>query len=392
MGVTALVAHSGGPTSVINASLAGIIEQARDGRVIGRLLGARFGVDGILTQNFIDLFALPGEAVATLRHAPSSAIGSSRRALTTADDERILDVCRTNDVRFLFYTGGNGSMGTAHRIARLARDAGQPLSVIGVPKTIDNDVAGTDHTPGYPSAAKFFACAVRDIGADNAALLDQVQLVEVLGRNAGWLTAATVLARRDADDPPHLVYVPERPLPVTRFLDDVQRVFDRLGRAVVAVCEGQLDEHGEPFGADVRMSSRGPLATNLAHRLATLVTERLGLKARAEKPGLLGRSTALVQHKLDRDEAYRCGTASVRAAIDGASAVMVALARASGRDYECSTTLVPLETVADLERHFPLEWIGGHGNDVRQEFLEYSRPLVGEIEHYPFWGGPASKA
>jgi 6-phosphofructokinase 1 len=387
MGVTALVAHSGGPTSVINASLAGVIEQARRERDISRLIGARFGVDGILRQNFVDLFALPEEQLAALNHAPSSAIGSSRRALTPADDERILEVCRANDVRFLFYTGGNGSMETARRIARLSSAAGQPLSVIGVPKTIDNDVAGTDHTPGYPSAAQFFACAARDIGADNGALLDQVQLVEVLGRNAGWLAAATALARHDENDPPHLVYVPERPLPLTRFLDDVQRVFDRLGRAVVAVCEGQLDEHGEPFGADVRMTSRGPLATNLAHRLATLVTERLGLKARAEKPGLLGRSTALVQHALDRDEAHRCGAAAVRAAIDGASAVMVALARAPGRDYTCSTTLVPLKTVAGVERHLPAEWISEEGRDVRPEFLEYARPLVGEIDHYPFWGG-----
>jgi 6-phosphofructokinase 1 len=282
-------------------------------------------------------------------------------------------------------------MGTADRIARLAHAAGQPLGVIGVPKTIDNDVGGTDHTPGYPSAARFFACAVRDIGADNGALLDQVQLVEVLGRNAGWLTAATALARRDADDPPHLVYVPERPLPLTRFLDDVQRVFDRLGRAVVAVCEGVLDEHGKPFGADVRMSSRGPLATNLAHRLATLVTERLGLKARSEKPGLLGRSNALVQHRLDRDEARRCGNAAVRAAIDGASAVMVALARTPGRAYACSTTLVPFAQVADVERRLPTEWIDEHGSDVRRPFLDYARPLVGGIEHYPFWGGPPPK-
>jgi 6-phosphofructokinase len=382
----ALVAHSGGPTSVINASLAGIIEQARGERAIGRLLGARFGLDGILVEDFVDLLALPSSAVAAMADAPSSAIGSSRRALTLSDFARVLEICRTNDVRFLFYTGGNGSMGTAWRIAELARAAGQRLDVIGVPKTIDNDVAATDHTPGYPSAARFFACAVRDIGADNRALPHQVQLVEVLGRNAGWLAAATVLARRSEDDPPHLVYVPERRLSLTRLLDDVQRVFDRLGRAVVSVCEGQLDEQGDPFGADVRTSFHGPLATNLAHRLATLITDRLGIKARAEKPGLLGRSNALVQHRRDRDEARRCGQAAVRAVVAGASGVMVALSRPSGADGPSETTLVPLEVVAGVERRFPSEWIGASGSDVRREFIEYASPLVGEIESYPFWG------
>jgi 6-phosphofructokinase 1 len=202
-------------------------------------------------------------------------------------------------VRWLFYTGGNGSMETARQITEAARASDRALDVIGVPKTIDNDLAGTDHTPGYGSAARFFACAARDLGADNRALRGLVQILEVLGRHTGWLTAATTLARRDADDAPHLVYLPERPLPLARLLDDVQRVFDRLGRCTVTVCEGQLDEHGEPFGADVRMSSRGPLATNLAHRLALLVTQRLGIKARGEKPGLLGRVSRVLRSDVD---------------------------------------------------------------------------------------------
>jgi len=385
MPAIALVAHGGGPTSVINASLAGIIEQARAEPAIGRLLGARFGVDGILSEDFVDLLDQPAAAVTALGTAPSSAIGTSRRALTPPDLERLIDVCRARNVRFLIYTGGNGTMGTAHRIAELARAAGQRLDVIGVPKTIDNDIVSTDHTPGYPSAARFFACAVRDIGADNRALPRQVQFVEVLGRNAGWLTAATVLARREPDDPPHLIYVPEQPLPLARLLDDVQRVYDRLDRCVVAICEGQLDDNGEPFGADARISSRGPLATNLAHRLATLVTDRLGLKARAEKPGLLGRTNALVQHALDRDEARRCGQAAVRAAVSGASAVMVALSRAPGPGYASDTTLVPLESAAEKERRFPRDWIAESGCDVRAEFIDYARPLVGTIEPHAFW-------
>src|SRR6185369_8751498 len=193
--------------------------------------------------------------------------------------------------------GGNGSFGMADRIARAA---GASMQVIGVPKTIDNDLMETDHTPGYATCARFFACAVRDIGADNRALPGQVEFLEVLGRNAGWIVAATSLARRDPDDAPHLIYFPELPLPLEKLLDDVDRVYRRLGRCVVAVCEGQLDEKGQAFGADERAGSRGKLAMNLAHRLAMLTSERLKLRSRSEKPGLLGRSWWNDEPKLDR--------------------------------------------------------------------------------------------
>jgi 6-phosphofructokinase 1 len=274
-------------------------------------------------------------------------------------------------------------MATAHEIDAMARTAGQPLAVVGVPKTIDNDLAGTDHAPGYGSAARFFACAARDIGADNRALPGLVQVLEVLGRHAGWIAAATTLVRRDPDDPPHLVYVPERPLAAWRLLDDVQRVFDRLHRCVVVVCEGQLDEHGEPFGAAVRMSSRGPLATNLGHRLAELITERLGLKARGEKPGLLGRSSKDLRSEVDWQEARLSGQAAVRAAVEGASGVMITLERTPGGVYSCTTGLVPLSAAAGVERRFPEVWIGATGHDIEPAFLDYAAPLVGPIDLLP---------
>jgi ATP-dependent phosphofructokinase / diphosphate-dependent phosphofructokinase len=189
-----------------------------------------------------------------------------------------------------------------------------------------------------------------------------------------------VLARQRPDDAPHLVYLPERPLPLAKLLDDVSRVFDRLGRCLVVVCEGQLDEHGEPFGADVRMSSRAPLATNLAHRLALLVTERLHLKARGEKPGLLGRVSTELRVDLDWAEARRCGQAAVQAAIEGASDVMVTLRRRPGAVYASETSLARLESVANVERRFPIEWIDERGTDVLPAFVEYVAPLVGPIE------------
>jgi 6-phosphofructokinase 1 len=282
-------------------------------------------------------------------------------------------------------------MGTAARIARLSADSGYRLQVIGIPKTIDNDLEATDHTPGYPSTARFFACALRDIGADNRALPGQVVFVEVLGRNAGWLAAATSLARQEPDDAPHLIYFPEVRLPLEQLLDDVDHVFGRLGRCVVAVCEGQLDERGEPFGADVRMSSRGNLAMNVAHRLAMLVGERLKLRTRSEKPGLLGRSHWGVEPRLDRAEARMCGRAAVLSACEGHSAVMVTLVRHEplrylltprGADCQISTGLVPLERVAFVERLFPAKWRNEAANDVLPAFHDYARPLVGAIPGY----------
>ncbi len=292
----------------------------------------------------------------------------------------MLGVFRAHAIGALFYTGGNGSMSTAHQIAEAARATGQELRVVGVPKTIDNDLAVTDHAPGFPSAARFFASAARDIGADNRALPGLVQVLEVLGRHAGWLAAATTLARAEPDDAPHLVYLPERPLALDRFLEDVREVFDRLNRCVVVVCEGQLDEHGEPFGADVRMSSRGPLATNLAHCLALLITERLGLKARGEKPGLIGRASTDLRSSVDFEEAWQCGIASVRAACRGDSDVMVTLERQPGPAYASVTGLVPLEIVAGVERKLPPEWISGSGHDIEPAYADYVSPLVGCLE------------
>jgi 6-phosphofructokinase 1 len=377
--MNALVAHSGGPTAVINASLVGIVEEARRHDAITRVFGARFGIEGMLSGDFVDLYAQSADTLTAIARASSSALGASRRALTAEDMTRVLDVCRARDVGWLFYTGGNGSMETARQIETAARATGRSLAVIGVPKTIDNDLAETDHAPGYASAARFFASAARDIGADNRALPGLVQVLEVLGRHAGWLTAATTLGRRKPEDAPHLVYLPERPLALSTLLDDVQRVFDRLNRCLVVVCEGQLDDRGEPFGADVRMSSRGPLASNLAHRLATLITDRLGLKARGEKPGLIGRVSADLVSDVDRDEARRCGESAVRDALAGASGVMVTLEREPGPGYACRTGRTPLDRVAGMERRFPQDWIASSGHDVTSDFRTWAEPLVGPL-------------
>jgi 6-phosphofructokinase 1 len=391
--MNALLVHSGGPTAVINASLAGAVEEARALNCFGSFFGARFGLGGALAGRLADLGALDGAQLEALAAAPSSALGTDRRELAGDDLPRLADVLAARAIGVLLLTGGNGTMGGAARIARFARETGLRLQVIGIPKTIDNDLMGTDHTPGYASAARFFASAVRDIGADSRAQRGQVQIVESLGRNAGWIVAAGSLARVRDDDPPHLVYLPERRLPLDRLLGDIDRVYSRLGYCVAAVCEGQLDEHGEAFGADVRAGSRGTLAMNLAHRLAALVTQHLGLRARGEKPGVLGRSCAALRSEIDWREARMCGCAAVRAAAEGATGMMVALERAPGPEYAASTCLVDLEAAAAGERLLPAEWIAPEGNAVLPAFAAYALPLTGPISGYaalddmlPHWG------
>ena len=382
---TALVAHGGGPTAVINASLVGVIEERSRHDEITALYGARYGIKGVLEEDLIDLDREDPELIELIARTPGSALGSCRYKLKEQDYERILAVFRAHNVRYFFYTGGNDSMDTTLKVARLARASGYELRAIGIPKTIDNDLAETDHCPGYGSAALFYACALRDIGADIRELPGRVSVVEVMGRNAGWLVAATALARRNADDAPHLIYLPERRLSADRFLADVEAVYRRLGYAVVAVCEGQRDERGEPFGADL-IAADGfshELAGNLAHVLSQLITRRLKLRARSEKPGLLGRSSAAFVSPSDQAEARLCGREAVRAATAGISERMVTLVREAGPGYRIETGLAELERVANAERLFPQEWIHPEGNDVLPAFLEYVKPLTGEVAPRP---------
>lgn len=379
----AVVAHGGGPTRVINASMVGVIEECRRHREIVGLYGACHGLTGILEEKFIDLFRQKKKTLSAVKEGTSSALGSSRKEMTSPDLERLLAIFRAHKVRYLFLTGGNGTMGTAHRISGVAHDRGYELRVVGIPKTIDNDLTETDHSPGYASTARFFACALRDIGADNRALPTPISVVEVMGRNAGWLAAATCLARHEPDDAPHLIYFPERRISSEQIVEDVHGVYRRLGRAVITVCEGQLDETGNPFGADVRIGSRHSLALNLGHVVSQIISKQLKIPARSEKPGLLGRSSTACASAVDLREAYQCGAAAVRAAIAGEDGKMVTLIRVRGASYRARTGLVELERVANKERPLPATWINASGNDVQPEFQKYAAPLIGEITPIP---------
>ena len=312
----------------------------------------RFGVDGLLSGiTPPDLLRIPARRMEGIAASPGSFIGSSRRRLTEPGEYDLLAASlRKHDIRTLFYTGGNGSMAAALAIAGRFPN----LQIVGIPKTIDNDLRVTDHTPGYASTAYFFACAARDAGIDNQSLPSPVCVLETLGRDVGWIVAATALARNTTDAAPHLIYFAEHPLTLDRIAADVERVYRRLGRAFVAVCEGQFD----------------------GQELARELTARLGIRARAERPGLVGRSCGPFTRDRDCREAFECGRAAVRAALHDETGVMVAL------HHDSSTFLTPLTTVAGKHRNFPLEWIAEGGNDVRPEFLRYAEPLVGVVPAY----------
>ncbi|HWE51474.1 MAG TPA: 6-phosphofructokinase [Bryobacteraceae bacterium] len=346
----AAVIHSGGPTAVLNASLAGVVDACREKADV--LYGVRFGVNGLLSGDLVDLLLLPPERMHEVALSPGSFLGSTRRRLEESDYEPLRASLSRHGIRTLFYTGGNGSMTAALDIAEPLPE----LQVIGIPKTIDNDLAVTAHTPGYASTAYFFACAARDAGIDNQSLPSPICILETLGRDVGWIVAATSLARAgNPDSAPHLIYFAERPLPLDRIATDVERVYRRLGRVFIAVCEGQFD----------------------GQTLAKELTARLGIRARAERPGLVGRSCGPFARERDRRESYRCGRAAVQAALRDESGVMVAL------NSDSSTFLTPLETVAGKHRRFPLEWISEEANDVTDEFHRYAAPLIGPIDRYP---------
>jgi 6-phosphofructokinase len=382
--MNALIAHGGGPTSVINASLAGLIEESRAHRTFAKLYGARVGIRGLLDENFTELLGQHQDVVRAIALSPGSALGSSRFKLSDEDYGRILEVFKKHDIHCFFYTGGNGSMDTALQLSCRANALGYDIQVIGIPKTIDNDLCVTDHTPGYASTAHFFAIAAREVGEDNRSLPPPISVLEVLGRNAGWVVAATALARTHEDDAPHLIYLPERPVSLDQIASDVERVYRRIGRVLITVCEGQLDETGAPFGADVDRAASAVhrLASNLGHTLARLLSTKLGLRARAEKPGLLGRCCGPLASERDRQEAGECGRSAARAAAKGESGVMVAIRRDSQMPYRSSTFLTPLETVARTERLVPSEWISEAGNDVGPEFIEYASPLIPPVKGY----------
>jgi 6-phosphofructokinase 1 len=381
-----VVGQSGGPTPVINASLAGVIGEAQQHDCFAGIYGLAHGIEGALKEHLINLGRETPQNLDLLGRTPASALGSCRYMLSAADYERILDVFRAHDVRYFVYIGGNDSMDTCHRIWALANSQGYEMQVIGVPKTIDNDLAYTDHSPGFGSAARFLALATRDTGRDLEAMVtfDDVILLETMGRNAGWLAAASVLGKASEDEAPHLVYVPEVAFDEERFVQDVARCHGRLGRVFVVVSEGIRDSGGRFIGQQALASAGSDafghavhsLSTGVAAYLSNLLCERLELQSRFLRPGLIGRALSACVSEIDRREALAVGRQAVNHLVTGQSGHMVTLERLSDEPYRWTTGLAPLAEVANAEYLLPCDYVNEDGNMINEAFRCYALPLI----------------
>ena len=375
-----VIGQSGGPSAVINASVCGAVQEVMLHNEIDAIYGMAHGIQGFLQEDLIDLRREDPATIAGLRHTPSAALGSCRYKLTDDDYDRVLDVCRAHNIRYFLYIGGGDTMHNTHEIGRRAAEAGYEMRVMGIPKTIDNDLPLTDHTPGFGSAARYETITCMDIVRDTRALryTEVVKIIETMGRNSGWLTAATSLADNYAPD---LIYVPERPFSKDRFLADVVSIYKSRGCVVIAACEGLKNANGTLVSArqdSLNTDAFGhPELGGLGQYLVDLVMVELKLKARLDKPGTMQRVSGLCISEVDAQEAEMVGAVAVRHVTDGLSGCMVTLVRESDAPYRCSTGLVPLQDVANREKLLPDGFINEAGNFVTQAFKDYVRPLLG---------------
>ena len=376
-----LVVHGGGPTAVMNASLYGVIQEAGNHPEIQAVYGAIGGMEGILKEKLVNLREFKEERLSLLLQTPGSAIGSSRYPITQEEYERIPAILEKYEIRYLLPNGGNGTMDTCGKIYDACVKAGYDrIRVAGIPKTIDNDIAITDHTPGFGSAARYLAASVKEVAQDVKALPIHVCVIEALGRNAGWIAASSALAREKAGDAPHLIYTPERPFHEEEFLEDVKKLYDRLGGVVVVASEGLKREDGEPVVEPIFKTDRAVYYGDVSAYLANLVVRRLGIKARSEKPGLCGRASVAWQSPVGQREAVLAGREALKLAVKGHTGVMVGFLRKETGDgsYEMEMTGIPIEKVMLLEKTLPESYINDRGNDVTEAFVKWCRPLIGE--------------
>jgi len=393
----AIVGQAGGPTAVINQSLVGVIEETQKHSHIKRLLGARHGVRGIISEEFFDLMRQPTNMLELVAQTPAAALGATRDKPDNEYCQRIFNVFKKHDVRYFFYIGGNDSAQTAQIINRLANDAKYDLRVIHIPKTIDNDLLVTDHCPGYGSAAKFVASAFIGDNLDNRALKG-VKIDILMGRDAGFLTAASILARQRPDDGPHLVYLPERTFELEQFVNNVEEIFNQFGRCLVAVSEGIRDSHGVPWAEKVQVMRKEAMerddfgnvqlsagAGSLADYLAAMIRNRCKSirRVRADTFGYLQRSFPGFSSEQDAWEARLVGQMAVSYSISADHDGSVALMRLPSTTYAVGTKLVALEEVAPSKPPFTKvlqdEYINEAGNNVLNSFRDYVGPLVGDL-------------
>lgn len=386
-----LYAQSGGVTSVINASAFGLINSALRTKEIDKIYAGIYGISGILEGKLIEINEQPTEKIQALRYTPSSAFGSCRRRLKEEDAEsfkKLFQIFDEYKIGYFFYNGGNDSMDTAHKIDQYARTIGYDLKVFGIPKTIDNDLYGTDHSPGYGSAAKYLAISMLEASIDTRSMSKdstKIFIMETMGRHAGWLAAATSLAKLNGDFGPHIILLPERFFDEDKFINKVKYEVEKNGYCTIAVSEGIRYKSGT-FVSDMGFTdSFGNRQLGDAGRVvANIILTRLGLKVHVATPDYLQRSAGHIVSKTDNEEAIKVGEVALEMALSGISGFMVTINRVSDEPYQVQYGKVPLFEVANNTKYMPEEFITEDGYGVNEKFIKYAKPLISG-ESYPVY-------
>ena len=387
-----LVGQSGGPTTVINASLAGVLSAAFNSEQIDTVYGMINGIQGLMDEHLLNLtqeFKGNEKKLEQLRITPSMYLGSCRYKLKNPDEdpsdlERVFQLIKKYNIRYFLYIGGNDSMDTVDKVSRYAKERDYDIKVIGIPKTIDNDLMEIDHTPGFGSAAKYIATSILEMAHDTYIYyMQSVLIVEVMGRNAGWLTAASVLARNEYNEAPHLIYLPESDFSTEQFIADIKEQLKQRKQVIVAVSEGIHDANGEYISAKSTKTDQfgHVMLSGIGKYLESLVQKEIGCKVRSVELNVLQRCAAHISSSTDVSEAFHLGEKAIDAVLNGRTDEMTSLRRISNEPYRVEYITVPVSEVANREKKIPLEWINEAGNDVKQELIEYLKPLIeGEVK------------
>jgi ATP-dependent phosphofructokinase / diphosphate-dependent phosphofructokinase len=374
----AIIGQSGGPTIAINASLVGAIHAAEKCDCIEHFYGAANGVSGVMNEKMYDLFREDAEVINDMRYTPSAALGTCRIKVNEADVARCMEVFKAHNIRYFFYNGGNDSQLTCHHISELAKHSDWEMRVIGIPKTIDNDLVMTDNCPGFASAARYAAAAVQ-FAARDAMAFGQAEIVEVMGRHAGWLTGATAAGRKADWMAPHLVYLPEVKVDPDKFLADCKDCYNKYGYLVIAVSEGFTFADSDLAKSSDKVDEFGHARLGgVAEALGKMVEEAIGVRVRTDKLGNLQRCFAYCMSDVDNEQAYAAGFEAVKRAVEGKTDIMTTIERTSNSPYAWEIGETSLMSVADQTKVVPAEWINADQNGVTDEFVQYISPLLGK--------------
>lgn len=390
-----IIGQSGGPTAVINSSLAGAIDYALSSEEVGTVYGMINGIEGLLDENLMNLNEIfedrPYE-LNRLKLTPAMFLGSCRYKLSGDDEEfkKVIDILEKYDIGYFVYIGGNDSMDTVQKLSDYTIVNGIDVKVVGIPKTVDNDLNGIDHSPGFGSAAKYIATCVREVAYDTSIYsIKSVHIIEAMGRNAGWLTASSALARQEDMIAPHLIYLPEVPFSVNQFISDVKEKLEEYNSIIVVVSEGIRDEEGNYISAqstNVDKFGHAQLSGTGAF-LKGVIEQEIGCKVRALEPSVIQRSAGHISSLTDVEEAFNLGQVAVRAAVEGKSGVFSTIRRISDKPYSVEYAVEEVSVVANAEKKVPRSWINKEGNDVTQEMISYLRPLIEGIAQTPYRNG-----